>query len=38
METVLNGDTVEAQSLMERHIREIAQNVLANGLNVEKAA
>jgi GntR family transcriptional regulator, carbon starvation induced regulator len=33
MEAVLSGDVEEAQGLVERHIREIAQNILANGLD-----
>lgn len=37
METVLSGDTEGAEALIERHIREIAQNILTNGLTlVEK--
>lgn len=31
METVLSGRIEEAQALFERHIREIAQNILTNG-------
>jgi GntR family carbon starvation induced transcriptional regulator len=38
METVLNGDTQAAQDLLERHIREIAQNIIVNGLRQEGAA
>jgi DNA-binding GntR family transcriptional regulator len=32
MEAVLGGDVEVASDLMERHIREIAQNILQNGL------
>ena len=32
MEVMLSGDVAAAQDLFERHIREIAQNVLTNGL------
>jgi DNA-binding GntR family transcriptional regulator len=37
METVLSGDIVAAQDLLERHIREIAQNLITNGLTPETA-
>lgn len=32
MEAVLGGDSEAAQDLIERHIREVSQNVLRNGL------
>src|SRR3546814_6866867 len=34
MEVMLSGDIAAAQDLFERHIREIAQNVLTNGLEL----
>ena len=34
MESVLSGDIDTARELMERHIREVAQNVLRNGLQM----
>lgn len=34
METVLSGDIDAARVLMERHVREVAQNILNNGLIV----
>ena len=38
MEAVIGGDTEAAEDLMERHIREIAQNVLNNMSQIEDAA
>jgi len=38
MEAVLSGDTEMAQDLIEKHIREIAQNVLNNMARKEDAA
>lgn len=38
MEAVLSGDSAAAQDLIERHIREIAQNVIRNGLGQDVAA
>jgi len=38
MEAVLSGDSDAAQDLIERHIREIAQNVIRNGLGQNEAA
>lgn len=38
MEAVLSGDQQAAQDLMERHVREVAQNVLRNVLAKAEAA
>ena len=38
MEAVLSGDSNAAQDLIERHIRELAQNVIRNGLDQIVAA
>lgn len=38
MEAVISGDSETAQELIERHIREIAQNVLNNMALIEDAA
>lgn len=38
MEAVLSHDIDEAQALLERHIREIAQNILVNGLMLDSSA
>ena len=37
METMLSGDVDAAKMLMERHVREVAQNILNNGLIVPGA-
>ncbi|NWK94555.1 GntR family transcriptional regulator [Sphingobium lactosutens] len=34
MEAVLSGDVELSQALVERHIREIAQNIIRNGLGI----
>jgi GntR family carbon starvation induced transcriptional regulator len=34
METVLSGEVAAARMLMEKHVREVAQNILNNGLIV----
>lgn len=38
MEAVVSEDSAMAQILIERHIREIAQNIIANGLRQDTAA